>query len=135
MPLISWSDDMCVGVQAFDNHHTNLVNQINALNDAMRQGKGAEVLGPLLNNLLAYTKKHFDAEEQLLSRYNYPGYQAHKLEHKKLTDQVLAFQKEYEAGNKMLSIELMNFLRDWLTHHIKETDMKYGPFLAQQGVK
>jgi hemerythrin len=31
-------------------------------------------------------------------------------------------------------METLNFLRDWLKHHIQESDKGYGPYLNQHGV-
>jgi hemerythrin len=34
-----------------------------------------------------------------------------------------------------VSIEVMNFLKNWLDKHIMETDQKYGPYLNSKGIK
>jgi hemerythrin len=41
------------------------------------------------------------------------------------------FQKRYQAGQVALSVEMMNFLKDWLTNHIVETDKRYIPYLTK----
>jgi len=33
-----------------------------------------------------------------------------------------------------MSVEVMEFLKDWLEKHILGTDRKYGPFLNDKGV-
>jgi hemerythrin len=33
-----------------------------------------------------------------------------------------------------MNIELLNFLRDWLTTHILKVDHEYGPWLNEHGV-
>jgi len=35
----------------------------------------------------------------------------------------------------MLSIDLFNFLRDWLTTHIQKEDKEYGPCMIQHGIQ
>jgi hemerythrin len=35
----------------------------------------------------------------------------------------------------MISTEIMNFLRDWLSKHIMQTDKKFGQALNKAGVK
>ena len=35
----------------------------------------------------------------------------------------------------MLSMEVMNFLKNWLVKHIMGTDKHYGPYLNAKGVK
>ena len=33
-----------------------------------------------------------------------------------------------------ISIEVMNFLKDWLSNHILGSDKRYGPFLNGKGL-
>jgi hemerythrin len=44
-------------------------------------------------------------------------------------------KKKFDAGNAVVSTEIMNFLRDWLTTHIMKTDKKMGQALGKLGVK
>lgn len=46
----------------------------------------------------------------------------------------MALQKEIDRGDATISMELMDFLADWLTTHIKGTDKKYVPYLKGKGV-
>lgn len=45
------------------------------------------------------------------------------------------FQRQLAAGSIGLTIPMMTFLSDWLTHHILSTDKAYSAFLNQHGVK
>ena len=54
-------------------------------------------------------------------------------DHKKLVADVLAFKVKLEGGTAMISIELMKFLRNWLTAHIMQTDQKLGKALIAAG--
>jgi len=58
----------------------------------------------------------------------------HKAIHKKLVDQVLDYQKKLIAGDPTVSINLMTFLKDWLTSHIKGIDTKYVHFMKEHGI-
>jgi len=40
-----------------------------------------------------------------------------------------------DNGDFMISIELLSFLKGWLTDHILKTDMAYSQFLIDRGVK
>ncbi len=135
MALITWTESLSVGVEVFDQHHQKLVGLINGLHAAMLERKGKDVMDDLLNSLVLYTKKHFDAEETLLKRHNYPGYLSHIKEHKDLTNRVVSLQNRHKEGSVSISMEVMEFLRDWLTKHILGTDKQYGPFLNERGIK
>lgn len=134
MALITWNDSYSVKVKKFDDEHKILIGLINQLHDAMKVGKGGQVIGVLLQTLIDYTANHFAAEETLMKLHNYPEYERHKKEHNLLVMQVLDIQKEMKAGKTLLSQDVMRFLKDWLQTHIQGEDKKYGPFLTAKGV-
>ncbi len=134
MALIEWSESLSVNVTTFDNEHKKLIDMINDLNDAMREGKSNHVMGDIISRLLDYTRMHFRAEEQLFSKYGYPDAELHKKEHEELVKKVVDIQERFNSGQIALSIEIMNFLRDWLRNHIKKSDKAYGSFFNEIGV-
>lgn len=81
MALIAWSDKLSVQVRQFDEEHKKLIVMVNQLHDAMKEGKGKQVVGDVLNGLISYTKNHFAAEERLMKAHAYPDYEQHKKEH------------------------------------------------------
>jgi len=136
MPLTSWSDKLSVGVVVLDNDHKKLIAMVNNLFDGIQAGKGKEVVGKILDGLIAYTAEHFKREEAFFAQAGYPDAKAHKAQHEDLVKQVLAVQAKFKNGaSPTLSLEVMNFLKNWLTTHIQETDQKYGPFLNSKGIK
>ena len=64
MALIQWNNDLSVNVKEIDTQHQNLIRMINELFDAMKVGKGTEVLGKIFLQLTNYTKTHFQTEEK-----------------------------------------------------------------------
>jgi hemerythrin len=131
MPLINWDDSLSVGVDYIDNQHKQLVSIINQLNDAMLQDKGNEVMCEILDDLVEYTKSHFKSEEHLMKKYGYPESSEHIKEHEKLTKQVIDFAESYREGKAIITLSVMNFLKDWLSNHIFETDKTFGQFLLE----
>ncbi|MBI5886129.1 MAG: hemerythrin family protein [Deltaproteobacteria bacterium] len=134
MPLFNWSDKYSVGVYMFDTQHKRLVDLINDLHDAMRAAKGREVLGDTLKGLLDYTRMHFADEERQMTTFSYPDYSAHKVEHERLVAKVVELKGKHDAGDNTITIETMNFLKDWLINHILVTDKKYGQFFKDRGI-
>ena len=49
-----------------------------------------------------------------MKRYNYPDYLVHKNQHDALSIKIESVGKEFQEGKLGISIELMNFLRDWV---------------------
>ena len=135
MALMTWKEEYNINIKVVDSQHKKLVDLLNQIHDATSMGKGREVLAHILNELVAYTKLHFSTEEELFKKFSYPGYLQHKIEHDKLTKQVCEFQDRYSAGRAAISIEIMQFLRDWLNGHILGTDKRYSEFLLSKGVR
>jgi hemerythrin-like metal-binding protein len=133
MSVLEWSEELSVGIHRFDEHHKALIGYINQLHDAMQVGKGKDALGKILAALIEYTASHFKAEEALMVKCNYPGYMAHKKEHASLTATVLELQGKFNSGQAALSVETIQFLKEWLTHHIMGTDKQYSPYLKKAG--
>jgi hemerythrin len=134
MPLLNWNESYSVKIAQIDSQHKKLVDIINNLHDSMKAGKSKEVLGKILNQLIDYTANHFKTEEDLFDKYGYPDKIAHKRQHGDLVDQVLKFKANYESGKSVLSIDLMNFLKEWLIQHMSGSDKKYSSYLNSKGV-
>lgn len=132
MSLFAWRPEYSLGHDAIDAQHKRLFELGNDLHTAMTQGKGKGALSETLEKLVAYTKTHFASEERLMLAHHYPDYAAHKSAHDALTARVIEFQREFEAGRVGITIELLQFLRDWLRTHIGETDHKVAMFLKSK---
>jgi len=123
MPLMTWNERLAVGVKVLDDDHKKLVGMVNQLYDAIQTGHGKDSLGKILDGLIDYTKVHFAREEQFFAQTGYGASVAHKKEHDDLARQVLDVQAKYKAGvNGTLSLEVMNFLKNWLVTHIQGSD-------------
>jgi len=117
-----------------DNQHRKLFELVNQLSQAMDAGRGEDVIGKTLLSLVDYTQYHFLAEEKLMERYKFAGLPTHRGEHNYLTERVQAFKKDFDAGNRDVTSELLAFLQKWLTNHIQVVDQRYSDFLNAQGV-
>jgi len=134
MAFFNWNDNMSVNIMLIDEQHKNLLSMINELYDAMKMGKGNDVLGNIINRLVDYTKEHFQTEEKLFVKYGYSLKDHHINEHKKFVQQVQEFKNGFETGKFGLSNKLLDFLKEWLKNHIMVTDKKYSQFFNQKGL-
>jgi hemerythrin-like metal-binding protein len=135
MALLTWNSKYSVGVKPLDSQHTVLFGLLNDLHAAMLKGHAQSLTGPLLKKLVAYTHTHFKDEEAMMTAAKYPGLADHKIKHRDLIKQVEDFAARHERGEVTVNLQLMNFLRDWLTNHIQKTDHEYGPWLNEHGVR
>jgi len=133
--LLNWSTKYSVGVQSMDTQHKVLFGMLNDLHEAMMKGQAQNVSDPLLRKLVSYTHDHFSAEEAMMASTGYQGIAQHRIEHRDLIKQVDEFASRCERGESNLNLQLLNFLRNWLTNHIQQEDQKYGPWANEHGRK
>ena len=134
MALINWHSNYAVNVKEIDKQHQHLINIMNELHDGMKTGKGKEILGTVLDELIKYTDFHFKYEEKLFDKYCFPEANMHKRQHSDLVEQVVAFKENFISGKKVLTMEVMDFLKAWLTSHIVGSDKNYSAYLNSKGV-
>ncbi|MDP2847137.1 MAG: bacteriohemerythrin [Humidesulfovibrio sp.] len=133
--LMTWTDDLSVGIRLIDEQHKVLLGLINELHAGMRARKSDAVLAGVVERLKEYTVKHFGQEEEYFERYGYPETAAHKELHAKLVQQVLDFEAGLKSGQAKVTMDIMRFLKDWLVKHIMGTDKKYSGFLQSKGLR
>lgn len=134
MALFTWNDSYSVKVAMCDQQHKKLFEIINELADAMRSGKGNEVVGRTVGELLEYTRTHFSQEEALMQKANYPELQSHQEMHRKFVAQIESFIQQAKEGKVTNSIQVLNMMRDWLVNHIQKVDKQYSAQLNAAGI-
>ena len=135
MAFMEWDDKLSVGIPSIDAQHKNLIALINKLNETMRQGKGSLIIGEVIDELVAYTQTHFRTEEELFALHSYPKAGAHEAEHRDFVAKVGEFRTRFVAKRIGVSVDVLDFLVDWLKGHIMKSDKEYSPFLVGKGVK
>lgn len=126
MELIKWADQYKLGIKEIDNQHYGLVIIINELFTLMTEGKAKDKLNDIFDHLTDYTRKHFSTEELVLYKYAYPDLEQHKGEHKKFIEKLEGLKKDFNNNKVTISLEVLNFLKDWLLNHILISDKKYA---------
>jgi hemerythrin len=135
MSVIEWNENYSVRIDEVDKQHKKLIALLNELADAMTVGKGRDVVGTVLTELVNYTVYHFSTEERLFEQYGYPAAQEHKRQHEDLTEQAKKLKADFDDGNWMITIDVLKFLSAWLNDHILGQDKKYASFLTSKGVR
>ena len=120
--FVEWSDALSVGVPAMDAHHKRLVDLINKLHAAMKDGRGSAVIGSVLDELFEYTQYHFSAEEKLMSKHRCSGLDEQKTAHAGFVSALEKLRGEFASGQTSLSVEALSLLKDWLVKHIQRKD-------------
>ncbi len=134
MSFMPWSDAFVLGIESIDSQHRWLVDATNRLHDQLSSDQpDSAVVGEVLEGLVDYTMNHFILEEDLFNRLGYEETPAHKQEHDAFTNKAMNLLLNFEGGEPVTH-EVMEFLKDWLQHHIMKVDRAYVPFLKANGV-
>ncbi|WP_037572400.1 bacteriohemerythrin [Spirochaeta cellobiosiphila] len=133
--FVVWNKDYDLGIGVIDSQHKKLATILNKLFEDMKDGKATEHIGETINGLLEYTEVHFSTEEKLFDSTAYPLSTEHKKEHQEFVKKVTEFKEKFDKGNMLLSVSVMNFLKEWLLNHIAVSDKKYEEHLKSHGVQ
>ncbi len=132
--IILWDQRFSVGVKKIDEQHQELVKIINCLVENEDATGHSEPIAEVLDRMTKYADYHFETEEALMLEYDYPAYESHRDDHTQFKMKTAEFCLDALRRKETLPDELLSYLRDWLTHHILEVDMKYKPYFYERGV-
>ncbi|MBK8792736.1 MAG: hemerythrin family protein [Holophaga sp.] len=132
-PFVAWSSaDFSVGVARFDQDHKRLADLLNRIHAALIQNRDRAQASQLMDELIQETRFHFFQEEAALKAASYPGLEAHAAEHQALLQEAADLHRQFQAGT-ISGLAFPNFLKNWFTTHIKESDRKYSAWLRRHG--
>lgn len=131
MSFFEWTPDMSVGMARLDDDHKVLISIINRLAENIGKADRKSVLDQAFRALIRYTELHFGREESVLSAVNYPALSGHHQQHRDFIDEILDLQKGLDkVGGSDTQQQLLEYLRNWLTHHILVEDKAYVDSVA-----
>lgn len=132
--FVRWNDRYSVLIEQMDDEHKMLFRITNKLGNKMLNGNASSnELVKIIDELLKYTEMHFSNEENLLEKYNYnsKGIAIQKDQHKKFIQKVHDFKDALVIHGQKPSIEVIEFLNNWLLNHIMKIDKNYGDELHE----
>ena len=94
---------------------------------AIGEGKGGRILLQTFDRLAAYSVEHFQTEERYMEQFAYPELGEHRAEHERFVRKVGYFRRGLAIGKRDVEHEVLDFLSDWLGHHIHDVDRRYVP--------
>jgi hemerythrin len=133
MNKIVWTEQYSIGVKKIDEQHREFFSIVNELIQAEGSTAPSEFLQEVLFRVSGYAAYHFRTEEQIMNEYRYPGYASQVSEHAEFGIKTARFCADAIAGKNGLLAEMLEYLTDWLTTHILNSDAKFRDFLVNQG--
>lgn len=124
--MFEMKEEFKIGVKEIDEQHKRLFELTdevyNLLMDKFKLDKYDQIV-QLIQQLKEYTIFHFSSEEQYMESINYKKMFTQKIEHEafiKKLDEINLNAIDHDQDKYIL--DLLNFLNEWLVHHIVEKD-------------
>lgn len=133
MNKILWNESFSVGVSELDSHHRHLARLINQLSESQGPDDGGEIVSEAISGLVMYASYHFEYEEALMAKHEFPLQEKHRGEHTKFCEIIAEISFGATLGIIKVS-ELVDYLNRWWTNHILREDMLFKPFFATRGI-
>jgi len=141
---LSQANIVLVGINEVDQQHRDIVESVNALCDAVKDGKNKEELISFIEKLDSYTEFHFRTEENYMELYNYEKMDEHKKAHKFFKDTYNQIRTSYFYVDEqklprdnvvnLYSLLLAQTFKSWLIFHLQTYDKEFAVFI-QKNIK
>ena len=133
--MLEWDDKYSVGMSMIDEEHKKLIGILNKAIFAKGHNSNPEELREVLSEMTRYALTHFNTEEIYMKEFKYPEYQDHKEEHRGFSTEIIAYLHKVIKGDYQFVNEIIEYLKQWLAHHIRVTDRKYIDCFKKNGLK
>lgn len=126
MQFFQWDETFQTGSPLVDEQHQQLVDIVNRFGDLLaHNATGRQEVETVCQELLEYTRYHFDAEERLMASLGLDQrhHQQHQQQHMDLLNEINPLRQHLVSENYALGKNTFEFLINWLVFHILGTDM------------
>lgn len=129
MKFFIFDSFLSIGDYKIDSQHKKLFEIFENLLEALAEGKGKDVILKVFDELSQYAIYHFNDEEELMEKINYPYFYIHKKEHQLFTANINYLIERYKYEYYNVTSETADFLFHWLKNHIMAEDKKIAYYL------
>jgi len=122
--MFTWTKSIETGIENIDTDHMMMFDLIGKIKDEIASDAASETIRNIKNNVSAlreYTDRHFTAEERFMNTFAYDDIDLHRRAHTLFKEKIA----EIDGGllkNDPRGWNLVGFLYDWLTGHIRDVD-------------
>lgn len=129
MTTIVWNETLSTGIPYIDSQHKELIENFNKLSEAVKQGKGRQETGALLDFLQFYAQWHFEREEHCMDEHRCPAAAANKAAHRYFIRRFSWLYEQYQRSdvNPQIVRETLADLEAWIIGHIMKVDAQLKP--------
>ena len=129
-----WRDALSIRVAHMDLHHKRIMEIANVVAQNLYPEADRHALNSAFDALISYTRYHFEAEEKLMTLYQYPASADHVLGHEQMLKRLEDYAANVRQGSAPDKADFLRFFDPLLVEHIQQQDLVYGQFLNAKGV-
>ncbi len=138
---VEWKPEMSVGDELLDNQHKKILGKIEELREELLIKVNLGQVKKTVDFFEKYFMEHLSAEEDYMSKHNYPELEHHKKLHKGFIDYAKGFHNDFNykyvlgsASDEQLKRfleEAEKFFKNWWINHIMTEDQKYEAYILE----
>jgi len=134
MDFVELGYEYLLGVPEIDNQHKELAKQ---LNNAIKHCTGKKTDEKIFyekntRKSIEFLRDHFEAEEKILCKTKYENFKKHKLEHKKILDEIIKMNDDIEKNKVELNLFYVTaFIKESIMRHLKTYDLSAKKYFIE----
>jgi hemerythrin len=124
MALLQWNDAFAVGIAAVDHEHQEMIALINELHATLVRDRSDPAVEEFLGEVHTRIAAHFALEEKLMRESHYDEFEAHKVDHEDLLDDIREIMDAYDMDPELDEEAFSRRLETWFSEHFKTHDAR-----------
>jgi len=127
-------ENLRFGIKPVDEEHRTLFELLGRIWELVDRGDLEKAKRIFSETLAGYASTHLKHEEEIMSRYGFPGYEEHLRSHQAILQKLPAVIEKVRVGGIYEIEEGVAFVIDWLINHINGADRKYADYFRDRGL-
>lgn len=128
--MYEFKEEFRTGIVAIDKEHQKLFEIADRLYETMMNEfipDKYDYIVEVLHELKDYAATHFKHEEEYMMGIRYKKLISQKAEHEEFIEKISQYDlDEVDENQRKIILELLEFLNEWLIHHILKSDKQIG---------
>ncbi len=125
MSLFDWSTSYELGVDFIDTQHKKIFSILNDIINAQSRNANRAEIEEIIDDLIFYTKIHFNQEEKEMEDDKFPEVMEHRALHQEFTSKITKFREDFKNGVANIEMTVLEEWKAWLLNHVSVDDKKY----------
>lgn len=126
---IVWHDGLKTGIPIIDEQHKFIIETLSGIETSKLT---ESEIYQIFMDLQAYLSDHFKTEEKYMIDTDYPGYEGHKANHKKVLSDcknILTHNITHKLSD--ITFNFVTYMENWFTKHYAEEDIRLVEYLKK----